>query len=140
MQRKASRPRRAAGETDRSARCSTWPEKSTRQSRLRKKQSSERRVSLLFHSRFHAGLYAHVVFHFEGAVNLFAQFVENFAGGVRDVSVLQHARTRQVDGKFSFDPAGPEGEQGYAVAEANRLPHVVGHKNNGAPSFEPEPF
>src|SRR5438045_7361382 len=116
-------------ERGKEARFSVEPARSTDRSGQRKKQLNERRVSyLLFHSRFHAGLYAHVIFHFEGAINLFAKFVQNFAGGVRDVSIFQHTRTRQVDGKFAFYATGPESEQSHAITKANRLANVVSDK------------
>src|SRR5437868_15221614 len=102
-------------ERGKAARFSVEPARSTDRSGQRKKQLNERRVSyLLFHSRFHAGLYAHVIFHFEGAIDLFAKFVQNFAGGVRDVSIFQHTRTRQIDGELTLDPARPKRQQGYA--------------------------
>src|ERR1700676_3479361 len=127
--------------TGKAARSLAWRAKSIVRSDLRKKQSDERRVShLLFHSKYHAGFYAHVVFHFEGTVNFFAEFVEIRAGGVCDVSIFQHPRTRQVDGKFALDAAGTESEQRHAITEANRFANVVRDKDDGTSSFEPDAF
>ena len=83
-------------------------------------------------------LYAFVVFGFEGAVNLVAQFVENFAGGAGDVRIFEMARARQVDGEFALHAAGAEGQKNDAIAEANRFADIVGDEDDGASGLAPD--
>src|SRR4029077_14978002 len=85
-------------------------------------------------------LHAHVVFHFEGAVNLLAKFIENLAGRAGHIHILQGTGTRKIHRKLALHAAWPERQQGHAIAEAYGLADVVRNKDNGASRLSPDAF
>src|SRR5579864_2067952 len=48
------------------------------------------------------------------------------------------SRARQINGKLRFDAAGPEAEEGNAIAQPYRLADVVRHKNHSPSGFGPD--
>ena len=83
-------------------------------------------------------LYAGTVFGFEGAVNFFAQFVQNFAGGAGYIGIFEMTRTGQFDGKFILYAARAEREKNHAIAKTNGFANVVRNENDGASGFAPD--
>src|SRR5579863_9829945 len=81
---------------------------------------------------------ARAVFGFEGTVNFFAKFIEDFAGGAGYFEIFKMARPRQFNRKLALDAAGPESQKNYAIAQANRLAHVVRDEDDGAPRVAPD--
>ena len=59
------------------------------------------------------------------------------AGRAGHVYIFQMPWPRQVNRKFPLYAARPEGKQGYAIAQAYSLAHVVRDEDDGAPGLGP---
>src|SRR5215472_12934418 len=77
------------------------------------------------------------VFGLQRLVDFIAQAVEDFAGGARNIDFFQVSRPWQVHNELAFDAARTEGEQNNAITQSDGFTHIVGNKNNRAPSFRP---
>src|SRR5579862_1482255 len=75
---------------------------------------------------------------FERAVGFVAEFVEDGAGGERDLGIFEAARTIEFDGELALYAAGTECEQNDAISEPDRFADVVCDKDDGASGLAPD--
>src|SRR5580765_2957584 len=72
--------------------------------------------------------------------DLLAQPLQHGAGDLADLPRADLSRTLEIDDELLGHATWPAGQQHDAIAQADRLAHVVGHEDDGQPALPPEPL